>query len=108
MSGWQAIYLNTGDEATAIALAGSLGSDFAPGTTDGGNENFAFHVYTQWDRAPGTNGEDDAGQAAAGFWVLASFNTDLEAGLAAYDAVIATPYVREPAVPSNVWAGDSP
>jgi hypothetical protein len=104
MSGWQTVYLDTGDEATARALATSLGAELPPHEYTAGDENYTFLSYTQWERWPGTNGRDDAG-AAAGFWVLARFNTDRPEGLAAYNAVMATPYVRTPVNPSNVWAG---
>jgi hypothetical protein len=78
-----------------------------PGTTDFGNENFACHVFTQWDRWPGTNGKDDLGQAAAGFWSNVTFNTDRDAGATALAGCQASGYVQtpEPANPSNVWAG---
>jgi len=36
--------------------------------------------------------------------VCARFNTDRPEGLAAYNAVLATPYVKTPAHPSNLWA----
>src|SRR6476661_3885135 len=105
MSGWQTVYLNTGDEATARGLASQLGSDLLPGAYSAGDENYCFLAYTQWDRWPGTNGKDDTGQAAAGFWVLARFNTDRPQGLQAYNSVAAMPYVVTTASPSNVWAG---
>jgi hypothetical protein len=108
MSGWQTVYLDTGDEPTARALALSLGSELPEGEYSAGDENYAFTAYTQWNRWPGTNGRDDEGEAEAGFYVLARFNTDRAEGLAAYNAVLATPYVVTPANPSNVWAGDSP
>lgn len=104
MSGWQTVYLDTGDEATARALAAQLGSDLEPDAFAAGNQNYCFTAYTQWDRWPGADGKDDQGLAAAGFWVLARFNTDRPAGLGAYNSVLATPYVRAPANPSNVWA----
>lgn len=104
MSGWQTVYLNTGDEATARALAAQLGSDLQPGAIAAGDQNYCFTAYTQWDRDPGTNGPTDPGQKAAGFYVLSRFNTDLEEGQWAYDAVMASPYVVTPASPSNVWS----
>lgn len=104
MSGWQTVYLDTGDEATARALAAQLGFSLQPGFYSAGHENYSFLAYVQWDRWPGTNGEDDAGVMASGFWVLASFNTDRPEGRAACNAVLATSYVRTPANPSNVWA----
>lgn len=104
MSGWQTVYLDTGDEATARALAAQLGADLPPSAVEAGDENYCFTAYTQWDRWPGTDGPSDAGQATSGFWVLARFNTDRPEGAAAYAAVLATPYVRTPASPSNVWA----
>jgi hypothetical protein len=91
MSGWRTVYLDTGDEAAARELAAQLGCDLQPDSYSAGDENYCFLAYTQWDRWPGTNGEGDAGQQAAGFWVLARFNTDRPEGLAAYNAVMATP-----------------
>lgn len=104
MSGWQTVYLDTANEANARALAAQLGSNLQPGQFSAGDGNYTFLAYAQWDRWPGTNGPTDAGQATAGYWVLARFNTDLPAGLTAYTAVLATPYVKTPANPSNVWA----
>jgi hypothetical protein len=105
MSGWQTVYLDTGDEATARVLALSLGSELEPGEYSAGSENYCFTAYTQWNRWPGTNGKDDPGEAVPGFYVLARFNCDRPEGLVAYNAVMATPYVVTPANPSNVWAG---
>jgi hypothetical protein len=104
MSGWQTVYLDTGTEATARALAAQLGSALEDGEFSAGDGNYCFLAYTQWDRWPGTNGPGDAGQMAAGFWVLARFNTDRPEGLGAYNAVLATAFVKTPTNPSNVWA----
>ena len=103
MSGWQKVYLNTGDEATARAFAAQLGSDVLEGEIADGDENYCFTAYRQWDRWPGTNGPTDTGQKASGFYILAAFNTDLPEGQAAYQAVMASPYVVTPPAPSNVW-----
>lgn len=105
MSGWQTVYLDTDNEATARALALQLGSELQPGEYSAGTENYCFTAYTQWNRWPGTNGRDDAGEAAEGFYVLARFNCDRLEGLDAYNAVAATPYVVTLSNPSNVWAG---
>jgi hypothetical protein len=99
MSGLQTVYLDTGDEATARALALDQGSDLSPDAFSAGSENYSFTAY-----AP-QEGHDDFGW---GFAVLSRFNTDRPEGAAAYAAVMATAYVREPANPSNVWAGDTP
>jgi hypothetical protein len=95
MSGWQTIYLDTGDEPTARALAAQLGSSLQAGSYSAGDENYSFLSYTP------TNGNDDMGWS---FAVLSRFNIDRPEGLAAYNAVMATSYVRVPANPSNVWA----
>jgi hypothetical protein len=93
-SGWQTVYLDTGDEATARAFAAQLGADLPAGAYSAGDDNFTFLAY-----AP-LPGHDDAGWS---FAVLARFNTDRAAGLAAYTAVLASPYVRTPANASNVF-----
>jgi hypothetical protein len=95
MSGWQTVYLDTGTEANARALAAQLGCDLQPGELSAGDENYCFLAY-----AP-LAGYDDAAWSYA---VLARFNTDRPEGLAACDAVLATPYVKAPANPSNAWA----
>lgn len=94
------------DEPTAIAVAAQLGTTLTPGTLDAGDENFALHVFDQWDRWPGTNGPDDSGLKAAGFWVNVAFNLDTEAGSTAYQGLIASGFVVNPATitPSNTWA----
>ena len=95
MSGWQTVYLDTGNEANARALAAQLGSDLQTGQFAAGDENYCFLAYTP------LAGHDDV---AWSFAVLARFNTDRTEELAACDAVLATPYVRTPGNPSNVWA----
>lgn len=95
MSGWQTVYLDTVNEANARALAAQLGSNLQPGQFSAGDQNYTFLAY-----APIT-GKDDA---TWGYPVLARFNTDFPAGLGAYNAVLASPYVKMPANPSNVWA----
>lgn len=97
MSGWQTVYLDTGDEATARALAAQLGSDLQPGDFSAGDENYCFLAYT-----PLADHDD----VTWSFAVLARFNTDMPEGLTAYDAVLATPYVKTPTNPSNKWAGN--
>lgn len=93
-AGWQTVYLDTGNEATARALADQLGADLPPDAYSAGDENYVFLAYAI------LAGHDDLGW---GFAVLARFNTDRPEGLAAYNAVLATPYVRTPANPSNVF-----
>lgn len=95
MSGWQTVYLDAGDEASARDLVAQLGSDLKPGELSSGDENYCFLAYTP------LAGHDDATWS---FAVLSRFNTDRAEGLAARNAVLATPYVRTPANPSNVWA----
>lgn len=95
MSGWQTVYLDTGTEAAARTLAAQLGSSLQPGAYSAGDQNYCFLAYTP------LPGKDDV---AWGYAVLARFNTDLPAGLQAYNAVLATTYVRTPNNPSNVWA----
>jgi hypothetical protein len=95
MSGWQTVYLDTGSEAAARDLAAQLGSDLQPGQLSSGDENYCFLAYTP------LTGHDDVTWS---FAVLARFNTDRPEGLAACNAVLATPYVRTPANPSNIWA----
>lgn len=46
MSGWQTVYLDTGTEANARALAVQLGSDLEPGSYSAGDENYCFLAYT--------------------------------------------------------------
>lgn len=95
MSGWQTVYLDTGTEAAnARALAAQLGSNLQPGQFSDGDQNYTFLAYTPM------VGKDDA---AWGYAVLARFNTDFAAGLTAYNAVLATPYVKTPANPSDVF-----
>jgi hypothetical protein len=94
MSGWQTVYLDTGTEANARALAATLGSDLQAGAYASGDENYCFTAYTP------LAGHDDTGW---GFAVLARFNTDRPEGVAAWNAVQATSYVRAPANPSNVF-----
>jgi hypothetical protein len=93
-AGWQTVYLDTGTEANARALAAGLGSDLQPGAFSAGDENYTFLAYTP------LAGHDDATWS---FAVLARFNTDRPEGMGAYNAVLATPYVRTPANPSNVF-----
>ncbi len=95
MSGWQTVYLDTINEANARALASQLGSDLQSGQFAAGDENYCFLAYTP------LAGHDDATWSYA---VLARFNADRPEGLAAYTAELATPYVKTPANPSNVWA----
>ena len=95
MSGWQTVYLDTGNEANARDLAAQLGSDLQPGEVSAGDENYCFLAYSA------LTGHDDA---IWSFPVLARFNTDRPEGLAACNAVLATPFVKAPANPSNVWA----
>lgn len=104
MSGWQTLYPVFPDKPTARALALQLGAELPEDSVSAGSENYAFTAFTQWDRWPGTNGPEDEGEAAAGYWVLARFNTDRPLGLAAYNAVVATGLCQTPAEPSNVWA----
>ena len=95
MSGWQTVYLDTVNETNARALAAQLGSDLQPGQFSAGDANYCFVAYMP------LAGHDDATWSYA---VLTRFNTDRPEGLAAYNAVLATPYVKTPANPSNVWA----
>ncbi|MGE5149752.1 MAG: hypothetical protein ACM3II_06480 [Rhodospirillaceae bacterium] len=95
MSGWQTVYLDTVNETNARDLAAQLGSGLQPGQISAGDENYCFLAYSA------LAGHDDVTWS---FPVLARFNTDLPAGLAACNAVLATSYVRAPANPSNVWA----
>lgn len=95
MNGWQTVYLDAVNETSARALAAQLGADLLPGAFSDGDENYCFLAYTP------LAGHDDATWSYA---VLARFNTDLPEGLAAYNAVMATPYVKTPSNPSNVWA----
>lgn len=93
-TGWRTVYLDTGTEAIARALAAQLGADLPPDQTSAGDENYTFLAYKP------LPGHDDASWS---FAVLARFNTDREEGSVAYTAVLATPYVRTPANPSNVF-----
>lgn len=102
--GWQTIYCRFPDEATARAVALQLGAKIDPVSFGGGDENYAFAAYIEYDRRPGTNGVDDAGQVTPGFWVLGRFNLDRPPGLAAFNAINATAYVAIPSNPDNVWA----
>src|SRR5690242_7822213 len=77
VTGWQTVYLDTGTEAAARTLAGQLGADLPAGAYSAGDENYTFLAYTP------LAGHDDAGWS---FAVLARFNTDTAAGLAAYNA----------------------
>ena len=95
MSGWQTVYLDTVNETNACALAAQLGSNLQPGQFGASDENYCFLAYT-----PLTDHDD----ATWSFAVLARFNADRPEGLAAYNAVLATPYVKTPANPSNLWA----
>lgn len=95
MSGWQTLYLDTGTEAAARALAVQLGSNLQSGQFAAGDENYCFLSYTP------LTGKDDATWS---FAVLSRFNTDMPEGMGAHNAVLATSYVRTPSNPSNVWA----
>lgn len=99
MSGWQTVYLDTGTEANARALAAQLGSGLKPGQYSTGDQNYCFLGGP--DYGPLLPGKDDA---AWSYPVLARFNTDTSAGAAALAGVQATTYVKTPANPSNVWA----
>ena len=95
MSGWQTVYLDTGNETDARTLAAQRGSDLPPGALSDGDDSYCFLAYVP------LAGHDDATWS---FAVLARFNTDRPEGLAACTAVLATSYVRTPANPSNIWA----
>lgn len=95
MSGWQTLYLDTGTEAAARDLAAGLGSALQPRACGVGGENCCFLAYTP------LAGHDDATWS---FAVLSRFDTDRAEGRAACNAVLASPYVRTPVNPSNVWA----
>lgn len=95
MNGWRTLYLDTGTEIAARDLAAELGSNLQPGEFSAGDQNYCFLAYT-----PLTDRDD----ASWSYAVLSRFNTDRSGGLAAYNAVLSTAYVRTPANPSNVWA----
>jgi hypothetical protein len=103
MSGWRTVYLDTGTEAAARSLAMALGSDLEPGQYSTGDENYVFLGGPAY--GPLLADHDDAAWA---YPVLSRFNTDRPEGLAAYNAMLATAYVKTPSNPSNVWAGDAP
>jgi hypothetical protein len=102
---WQVLYPVFPDEATARGFARQLGVEPEPGQVSAASHNYSFTVFTQWNRRPGTNGAEDDGEAAEGFWVLSAFNTSRPEGLAAYNAVLASGCCQTPENPSNVFAG---
>lgn len=109
-------HANFPDEATARAVATSLGADMPEdGSIPTGNRNFALvapveHWITEpmWSRDG--NGDMvlfDPGEKRPGFWALVRFNLSTPEGIAADEAFRATPYyVATLENPGVKFAGD--
>jgi len=104
------IYVQFPDEATARAMATSLGVDFPiDGTIPTGNQNYAMHapMETPWVTPPVYNAEGvlvTPGVPESGYWAMLRFNDSF----AGYDAIVTAiegaDVERDLVNPPVVWA----